>query len=111
MQLAAHGHGPTAGRKLLYGWLFFKSENYEKDLLMELSNMKRTINGWSKEVMEEGRDPAPLEVLWWMGVWFLVNDMTSIALCFFLQLDGYMRPSEAIELTEDQTIKPASATP
>ena len=106
VQLAADGHGPAAGRNLLYGWLFFKSENYEKDLL-ELSNMKRTINGWSKEVMEEERDPAPLEVLWWMGVWFLANGMTSIALCLVLQLDGYMRPSEAIELTEDQIIKPA----
>jgi hypothetical protein len=106
VQLASTGLGPAAGRNLLYGWLFFKSENYEKDLL-ELSNMKRTINGWSKEVMEEERDPAPLEVLWWMGVWFPFNGMLSVALCLVLQLDGYMRPTEALELTEDQIIKPA----
>jgi hypothetical protein len=52
VHLTADCHGPAAGRNLLYGWLFFRNEDYEKDLL-GLSNMMRMIPGWAMEVMKD----------------------------------------------------------
>ena len=69
-------------------------------------NVIKSIDGWAKVRKEVERNPVPEEVLLWAGSWLLEHNFQDAAECLCLQLDCYLRPSEAVSLKKNQIFPP-----
>lgn len=100
------GHGPAIGRNTLYGWVHLRCDNQQKGL-RQLSQCARSIKGWAKHVQETSKDPCPQNTAWTISEWMLENGFVDAGKCIPIQLDGYMRPSDALMLTRQHILKPS----
>jgi hypothetical protein len=82
--------------------LLFTDFNPRDQSALPLS--RTAFEGWSKRFPGRARDPLLEEVCFWLMSEMLRQGQVEAARCAALQYDGYLRPSEALELTEAAVI-------
>ncbi|CAE7263778.1 unnamed protein product [Symbiodinium sp. CCMP2592] len=96
---------PWTAAYLVYGLQLLRCD-IPKHLF--LPNAKEALAGWRKQRPGSMRLPVPEEFVYDV-VLFLAQQHLQLALLVLLQLDGYLRPSEALGLTQDPLVPPAGA--
>ena len=104
--LCNDGVGSWEGRDTLFGWILLKTHLDTSGRLV-LSGSRRAFRGWKWKVPLHSRCPVPEEVVWMVGLFFLGQGWVDAAAALALQGDGYLRPSEVIELESSQILSPS----
>ena len=91
------------GSYLIYGLQLLRNRGPDKDFL---SNSKKSLKAWRRRVPPTARLPVPEEVIFALGMQFLLDGEVDAAVALALQYDTYMRPSEVLSLTFSQVLPP-----
>jgi len=98
------GKGPAMGRYLRSAWILLKTKGSEKCNLLPES--RKALAGWEKRAPGQVRDGLPEAALGLLTRWMLDNRRKESAYVLVLQYDGYLRPSEALNLIKVNIVPP-----
>jgi hypothetical protein len=98
------GHQSWEGSYLVYGHQLLRHTGLDSSCLPE---SKKALRGWKTGAPGKMRLPYPEEVILDVADYALDAGDGEAALAISLQLDGYFRPSEVINLLAKQVLPPA----
>ncbi|CAE8695937.1 unnamed protein product [Polarella glacialis] len=98
------GRQSWEGSYLVFGYQLLRHTGLDSACLPE---SKKALKGWKTGAPGRMRLPYPEEVILDVADFAVDNNNGEAALAISLQLDGYLRPSEAINLTAGQVMPPA----
>ena len=89
------------------GYIFFRTDGLSQDF--PLQQAARFLKGWKRCAPQQVCDSLPWLALLLIVDWLLGRKLVRYAVCLLIQIDAYLRPSEAVGLTTDFLVKPAVA--
>ena len=94
----------STGTYLVYGLQLLRCKQNKQDFLV---GAKEALAGWRKGEPGRMKLPVPEEFIYDLASEAIDQGRTDIAVVMALQLDGYMRPSEVLNLTSHHITPPA----
>ena len=104
--LCESGAEVSEGTYLVYGLQLLRCD-VSKTSFLPIS--KQSLSGWRKQNPGRMRMPVPEEFVFDVATLALEEGQLEIALVMAIQLDGYLRPSECLNLTKDNMGAPQGA--
>jgi integrase len=101
---------PQVGRWALFGTMLLLFPQLGRGAQV-FPLARAALRGWLKLQPGRIRDPAPLEVAWWVASWLLSQGgrlHTLLACAVVLQVDAYLRPGALLGIRKEDIIGPAS---
>ena len=89
----------------LYGWLCLKADEDAADKAL-LNRARGALKGWRSRFPGSSRFPVALAVFDLFALFFCEIFEFEAAAAVIIQVDGYLRPSEAVDLIGADVIKP-----
>ena len=98
------------GRQTLYGEAFVRQESFRA--ADRMTRAKGALKGWAKKAAQASRDPMP-----WLAAVLLILALLArrtaaaveAAAGLYVQFDGYLRPSELLDLTVRDVVLPKTS--
>ncbi|CAK9066651.1 Uncharacterized protein SCF082_LOCUS33888 [Durusdinium trenchii] len=96
----------SAGTYLVYGLQLLRCTGNKSDFLTE---SKEALKGWRKRRPGNMRLPVPEEFVYDLATLALDQNRVDLAMLLTVQMDAYLRPSEALDLTKAHLARPNGA--
>lgn len=93
----------SAGTYLVYGLQLLRCTGNKSDFLTE---SKEALKGWRKRRPGNMRLPVPEEFVYDLATLALDQNRVDLAMLLTVQMDAYLRPSEALDLTKAHLARP-----
>eukprot|EP00438_Fugacium_kawagutii_P020835 Skav200772 [mRNA] locus=scaffold2001:422297:423250:+ [translate_table: standard] len=93
----------SAGTYLVFGLQLLRCTTNKADFLTE---SKEALKGWRKRRPGSMRLPVPEEFIYDLATLAIEQGRIDIAMLLTIQLDAYLRPSEALDLTQAHLAPP-----
>eukprot|EP00438_Fugacium_kawagutii_P031124 Skav201748 [mRNA] locus=scaffold1973:16199:16720:- [translate_table: standard] len=93
----------SAASYLIYGLQLLRCQVPKEQFLVQ---SKQSLSGWRRESPGKMRVPVPEEFIYDVATLALEENKIDMAMLLVIQLEGYLRPSEAITLTTEHVNSP-----